>query len=525
MLSAAAIRGIVGCPQPDDMAPKTQQPLNPNPVTSPEVCIMTWNPNHLSTAELQSLDAAHHLAPFTDYREQRRRGARIISHAKGHCIYDTDGNEILDGMAGLWCVNVGYGRKELVEAASGQMEQLAYYNNFFKTSNRPATALAARLAEITPDGLNNAFFANSGSEANDTIIRMVRHFWALEGKPRKRVIIGRELGYHGSTVMAASMGGMSGMHKQAANEPGFAHIRPPYAFLHQGNQSADEFAATAASWLDEKIDELGADNVAAFIAEPVQGAGGVIIPPPGYFDHIQRICKKRDILFIADEVITGFGRTGHWFASQAMKLSPDMMTMAKGLTSGYVPMSAVMVGDRVARRLVDDGGEFAHGFTYSGHPVAAAVALANLDLIEREGLVERVRETTAPAFAEALGTIGAHPLVGEVRSLGLLAAIELVQDRNGPVLFADQGRVGGICRDHAIERGLMMRAVRDTMILSPPLTFTGGDIERAMGIIAASLDATMADLGDEIGGGAGAGAGAGTHAGADAKGKKGAVAS
>jgi len=452
-------------------------------------------PNDLSTKEWKQLDSAHHMAPFTDYGEQRKHGARIITHAEGHYIFDSDGNRILDGMAGLWCVNVGYGRSELVDAATRQMTVLPYYNNFFKTSNKPIIALSKRLAEITPDGLNNVFYANSGSEANDTIIRMVRHFWALEGHPEKRVIIGREYGYHGSIIMSASMGGMSGMHEQAAAEPDFDHIRPPYGFLHQGNQDEAQFAANAASWLEDKIIEIGADKVAAFVAEPVQGAGGVIVPPEGYFEHIQDICRRHDILFIADEVITGFGRTGYWFASQRMNLAPDMMTMAKGLTSGYVPMSAVMVGDRVAERLISDGGEFYHGFTYSGHPVAAAVALANLDLIEGEGLIERVRDDTGPYLGEALAPLADHPLVGEVRTYGMLAAIELVKSKEGPELFADVGTVGMMCRDHAVANGLMMRAVRDGMILSPPLTFTRDDIDATAAIAKTALDATAADLG------------------------------
>ena len=452
-------------------------------------------PNDLSTKEWKQLDSAHHMAPFTDYGEQRKHGARIITHAEGHYIFDSDGNRILDGMAGLWCVNVGYGRSELVDAATRQMTVLPYYNNFFKTSNKPIIALSKRLAEITPDGLNNVFYANSGSEANDTIIRMVRHFWALEGHPEKRVIIGREYGYHGSTIMSASMGGMSGMHEQAAAEPDFDHIRPPYGFLHQGNQDEAQFAANAASWLEDKIIEIGADKVAAFVAEPVQGAGGVIVPPEGYFEHIQDICRRHDILFIADEVITGFGRTGYWFASQRMNLSPDMMTMAKGLTSGYVPMSAVMVGDRVAERLISDGGEFYHGFTYSGHPVAAAVALANLDIIEGEGLIERVRDDTGSYLGEALAPLADHPLVGEVRTYGMLAAIELVKSKEGPELFADVGTVGMMCRDHAVANGLMMRAVRDGMILSPPLTFTRDDIDATVAIARTALDATAADLG------------------------------
>ncbi len=451
--------------------------------------------DEISTNEWQALDSAHHMAPFTDYGDLRQKGARIITHAEGHYIYDSDGNRILDGMAGLWCVNVGYGRPELVEAAATQMAKLPYYNNFFRTSNQPVAELSAKLAEITPDGLSNVFYANSGSEANDTIIRMVRHYWALEGKPEKRVIISREFGYHGSTIMSASLGGLKGMHDQAANEPGFAHIRPPYGFLHQGNQDEAEFAANAASWLEDKIIEIGASNVAAFVAEPIQGAGGVIVPPAGYFKHIQEICRRHDILFVADEVITGFGRTGQWFASQTMELEPDMMALAKGLTSGYVPMSAVMVGDRVANKLVADGGEFYHGFTYSGHPVAAAVALAKLELIEREDMITRVREDTGPYLAEALAPLAEHRIVGEIRTFGVLAAIELVKSKDGPEMFEDTGATGVICRDNAINRGLMMRAVRDAMILSPALTYSRADIDETVRIAAQALDATADQLG------------------------------
>ena len=449
-----------------------------------------------STSDWQSFEADYHLPPFSDYKSLHKEGTRIITRAEGHYIYDSEGHKILDGMAGLWCVNVGYGREELVEAATKQMRELPYYNAFFKTSHPAASQLSAKLAEITPEGLNHVFYANSGSEANDTIIRMVRHFWALECKPEKRVIIGRDYGYHGSTILAASMGGMVDMHRQAAHEPDFVHIKPPYGFLYKGNQSEEMFAKTASSWLEDKILEIGADKIAAFVAEPIQGAGGVIIPPKGYFEHIQAICKRHDILFIADEVITGFGRTGQWFASQTMDLRPDMMTLAKGLTSGYVPMSAVMVGDRVAASLIDKGGEFYHGFTYSGHPVAAAVALANLELIEKEGMIDKVREETGPYLGKAYQEAFAdHPLVGEVRSSGLLACIELVKDKNGNVMFDQMGATSTMVRDHAIASGLMVRAVRDGMILSPPLSFTKSDIDEAVEKLLGALDKTASQLG------------------------------
>ncbi len=444
--------------------------------------------------DLQLFEEQHHLPPFSDFKSLKKEGTRIITHADGHIIYDSDGNAILDAMAGLWCVNVGYGRDELVEAATQQMQKLPYYNSFFKTSNEPVAKLSAKLASIAPEHLNHVIYANSGSEANDTIIRLVRHYWSLKGQPCRRVIIGREYGYHGSTIMAASMGGMNAMHNQSANEADFEHIRPPYGFLYQGNQTESQFAESSARLLKEKIQEIGADKVAAFVAEPVQGAGGVIIPPEGYFEQIQKICKEFGILFIVDEVITGFGRTGNWFASQTMDLKPDLVTLAKGLTSGYMPMSAVLVSDKIANYLIDEGGEFYHGFTYSGHPVSAAVALANIELIEKEGLIGYVRDVTAPYLANVIQQLDSHPLVGETRSFGLLACVELVKHKSGPVLFDPVGEVGMKCRDHAIKNGLMVRAVRDGMILSPPLTFKKQDIEATLEKLQQALDATYSEL-------------------------------
>jgi putrescine aminotransferase len=446
------------------------------------------------TESLRQLDAAHHLHPFTDTKALAVEGTRVIVKAEGCWLIDSDGNRILDAMAGLWCVNVGYGRERLVEAAARQMRELPYYNTFFKSATPPSIELAAKLAEVTPDGLNHAFFANSGSEANDTIIRMVRHFWALRGQPDKRVIIGREFGYHGSTVLTTAVGGLAAMHGQAGMLPDFAHIRPPYVYRDRGNMSVAEFGRAAALALEEKITELGAGRVGAFIAEPIQGAGGVIIPPETYFPEIQRICREHDVLLIADEVICGFGRTGRWFASELLGIDPDLMTLAKGLSSGYQPISAVMVGDRVARTLIDDGGEFFHGFTYSGHPVACAVALENIAIIEEEGLVERAGSDIGPYLQERMRTLLDHPLVGEVRGVGMIGCVELVRDKEGPTFFEPIGRVGVVCRDHCIRRGLMMRAVRDGMIFSPPLTLSREEADFMVSTLRAALDTTGAEV-------------------------------
>jgi len=448
-----------------------------------------------STGEWRALDSAHNLHPFTDYKALAEEGSRIITRADGCSLWDSDGTEILDGMAGLWCVNVGYGRTELVDAAARQMTALPYYNQFFKTSTPPAIELARKLAELTPPGLEHVFFANSGSEANDTIVRMVRQYWALEGQPDRRVIIGRQNGYHGSTVAALSMGGMSAMHKQGGPPlPDFHHIREPHQFKYAPEKNPEDFAREAAGWLEEAIQAIGPERVAAFIGEPVQGAGGLIVPPPGYWDEIQRICTRHGILLIADEVITGFGRTGNWFGSQTFGIRPDIMTLAKGLSSGYLPIAAVMVGGRVADTLIGKGGEFIHGFTYSGHPTSCAVALETISIMEREGLVERVREDTGPYLMERLGTLRDHPLVGEVRGAGLMAAVEMIRDKETHTFFSPVGKVGTRCRDYCFNANVIIRAVADTMIMSPPLVITRDQIDLMVETLARALDQTQRDL-------------------------------
>ncbi|WP_029014307.1 aspartate aminotransferase family protein [Niveispirillum irakense] len=450
------------------------------------------------TAELKRLSGAHHWHPFTDHKELAALGGpRIITHAEGVWLTDSAGHRILDAMSGLWCVNVGYGRRELAEAAFSQLNDLSFYHGFFKTTTEPTVRLASKLAELTPPGLSRAFFANSGSEANDTIIRMARHYWALKGKPGKRFIIGREHGYHGSTMAAISLNGMKVMHEQGGLPlPGFAHVMTPYPFEGQGEMSAEAFGRLAARAVEEKILELGPENVAAFIGEPIQGAGGVIIPPESYWPEINRICREHDILLIADEVICGFGRLGHWFGSHRYGITPDFMTLAKGITSGYVPLSAVMVGDRVAETLIEEGGEFYHGFTYSGHPVACAVALANLELIEREGLVARVRDDIGPYLLSRLRTLLAdHPIVGEIRGEGMIGAIEIVKDRRTRERFSGNGKAALIARDHCFQNDLIMRGVRESLVFAPAFTLTHDEADELARRAKQALDLTARDLG------------------------------
>ena len=304
---------------------------------------------HLDTRTLQQLDAAHHLHPFNDNAALAQKGTRILTRGEGAYVWDAEGNQLLDAFAGLWCVNLGYGRKELGEAASKQMTQLAYYNSFFQCTTEPTILLAAKLAELTPGDLNHAFFTNSGSEANDTILRLVRHFWAVQDQPQKNIFIGRHNGYHGTTMAGASLGGMAGMHKQGGLPiPDIHHIDPPFWFADGGDMDPDEYGLVAARRLEAKILELGPERVAAFIGEPIMGAIGVYIPPKTYWPEIERICRKYDVLLVADEVICGFGRTGEWFAADYFGFMPDVMTLAKGITSGYIPLGAAMFNDRVA---------------------------------------------------------------------------------------------------------------------------------------------------------------------------------
>ena len=433
--------------------------------------------NHLPTKELQALDAAHHMHPFTDGGELADKGARIITRADGVYLHDSEGNEILDGMAGLWCVNIGYGRAELADVAAQQMKQLCYYNTFFQTTHVPAIALAQKIAELAPDKLNHIFFASSGSEANDTNIRLVRTYWAIKGKPEKKIIISRKNAYHGSSVGSGSLGGMTPMHEQGGLPiPDIIHINQPNWWAEGGDKSPEEFGIATAKELEEVIMGQGENRIAAFIAEPIQGAGGVIIPPDTYWPEIQRICDKYEILLIADEVICGFGRTGNWFGSQTMGIKPHIMTIAKGLSSGYQPIGGSIVCDEVAE--VIGSGEFNHGYTYSGHPVASAVALENIRLLEEENILDYVRKVAAPALKEMWHNLGDHPLVGETTIVGMMASLALTPNKESRAKFAmEAGTAGFTCRERCFANNLIMRHVYDRMVISPPLVITPEEIK------------------------------------------------
>lgn len=449
----------------------------------------------IDTTQLQTLDRAHYLHPFTDFKELGEKGTRLITRAEDAYIFDEQNNPILDGMSGLWCCNLGYSRKEIAEAVSRQLNELPYYNSFFQCAHTPAIELAKELASIAPVHMNNVFYTSSGSEANDTVVRMVQRYWDLKGQPERKTIISRHNGYHGSTIAGASLGGMGFMHKQFTQLPNIEHIAQPYWFAEGGDMDKAEFGLQTARALEEKIQELGANKVAAFIAEPIQGAGGVIVPSETYWPEIQRICDQYDILLITDEVICGFGRTGEWFGADYFNVKPDLMPFAKAVTNGYQPLGGVMVGDRVANVLKTGEGEFAHGYTYSGHPAACAAALATIKILKEEKILERVKNETGPYLQKRWAELAEHPIVGETRGVGFVAALELVKDKNTRERYDSDATAGATCRDACIANGLVMRAVGDAMIIAPPLILSIEQIDELIDKAKRALDQTAETLG------------------------------
>ncbi len=451
--------------------------------------------NPLDTATLRQLDQAHHLHPFTDFADYASHGGRIYSRAEHVYIYDSDGNQIQDGMSGLWCCNLGYSQDSIKAAIASQLDQLPFYNNFFKCSNQPAVELAARLTAAAPARFDHVFFTNSGSEANDTQIKLVHRYFDLLDKPNKKQIISRRNAYHGSTIAAGSLGGMSAMHAQTMGLNYVHHINQPHWFELGGDLSPDDFGIQVARELERKIDELGEDNVAAFIAEPIQGAGGVIVPPDSYWPEVKRILAERDILFISDEVICGFGRTGRWFGFETYDTEPDLVTFAKAVTNGYIPLGGSLVSNKLTDVLLSGGGEFAHGLTYSGHPAACAAGLATLDVYAKTGIAEQAANTLAPYFAEQLAALIDHPIVGQVRTQGLVAAVELVRDKHSRERLAPASAGAVFCRDSAIASGLMVRQTGDAMIMAPPFVTTQAEIDQLMTKLVAALDQTAKHFG------------------------------
>ena len=450
---------------------------------------------NINTEKLRLLDQSHHLHPFTDFQEYSQQGGRIISRAEHIYIFDSDGHQILDAMSGLWCCSLGYSQKSITKAVTEQLQQLPYYNNFFKCSNQPAVELAKALVDVTPAQFNHVFFTNSGSEANDTNIRLLHRYYDLLGKPEKKQIISRKNAYHGSTIAASSLGGMGYMHKQHLGLNYVHHINQPHWFELGGDEDRNDFGLRIARELETKIDEIGEDKVAAFIAEPVQGAGGVIVPPDSYWPEIQRICDERDILLIADEVICGFGRTGSWFGSETYNIKPDLITFANAVTNGYLPLGGVMVGSKVADVLLGHEGDFNHGLTYSGHPASCAAGLETLRIMRESDILDNAKNQIGPYFQDRLQQLVDHPIVGEVRGKGMFAAIELVRNKNSRDRLAPEAGGAIFCRDNCVADGLMMRATGDAMITAPPLICSKAEIDILVDKFVRALDKTAAHFG------------------------------
>ncbi|RLA02768.1 MAG: aspartate aminotransferase family protein [Gammaproteobacteria bacterium] len=443
-----------------------------------------------NTSQLQELDKAHHMHPFTNYKSYRKTGGRIVSRAEHIYIYDSEGNKILDGMSGLWCCNLGYSQPKIIEAAMEQFHKLPYYNNFFNCSNEPAVEMAKSLVDITPEQFNQVFFTNSGSEANDTNIKLVHRYFDLLGKPEKKHIISRNNAYHGSTIAASSLGGMNYMHEQFVGLDYVHHIGQPYWYQDGGDLTPDEFGIKVARELEQKIDEIGEHKVAAFIAEPIQGAGGVIVPPDTYWPEIQRICNERDILLISDEVICGFGRTGNWFGCETYDYKPDLMTFAKGVTNGFQPLGGVMVSDKVSDVINADEGAFAHGLTYSGHPIACATGVATIKILKEQQLIENLYSNIGDYMEQRWRQLGDHPIVGEARVKGMVASLELVKDKSSRERLAPEDEGAVFCRDVAIDNGVIVRAVDNALISAPPIICSKEEIDILVDTLLLALDTT-----------------------------------
>lgn len=427
------------------------------------------------------MDKDHFMHPWTFFDSFREDGSLVIKSAEGCYVHDADGKRYFDGLAGLWCVNIGYGREEMVEAIADQVRALPFFNPFVDTTNEPASVLAAKLAELAPGHLNHVFYSGGGSTANDTAYRLIQFYQHCRGKPEKRHIISRRESYHGSTYLAASISGKAGdkVSEFRFIEDGFHHISCPDLYRRPKGMSVDAFGDYLVKEFEDKVLEIGADKVAAFFAEPIMGSGGVMMAPDGYLKRIHALCKKYDILFVADEVVTAFGRVGHWFASEAVfDVTPDIISCAKGITSGYIPLGATIFSDEIYETISAPGQDrcFPHGFTYSGHPVACAAALKNIDIIERESLCQHVREV-GPYLNSELKTLLDLEIVGDVRGMGFMSCIENVADKATGTLFPDEVNIAKRIADACETAGLIVRPVGHLNIISPPLIMTREEVD------------------------------------------------
>lgn len=447
----------------------------------------------LSATALRSLDQAHHIHPFTHHHAMHESGTHLIQSGEGCFLVDSEDRRLLDGLAGLWCVNVGYNCAAIVKAVSEQMERLPYYPSFFNSTTEPPIRVAEFLARHAPARLNRVVFSNSGSEANETALKAIRSYHRLRGNPGKTKILTRTFAYHGVTLATASMTGLPSCSDPFGlpMEP-FIHVPGPYAWGADREGDPEAYGRWCLEETARIIAREGAETIAAFFAEPIQGAGGVIVPPEGYLRELRELCRENGILFVADEVITAFGRLGDWFASNLWDLDPDLLTVAKGLTSGYLPLGGTLIADEVVEVLYG-GGYFAHGFTYSGHPSCCAAALANLEVIESLGLIQKVRDETGPYFQKKLRELTAHPAVGEARGFQLIGALELLPP-GGKAALSPAHPLGQRAADLIRAEGSIVRGIRDLIAVSPPLIIEKAEIDQLFTSIARGLDRLLSEF-------------------------------
>ena len=443
-------------------------------------------------------DLDHCIHPWTDFSDWPRTGSTIMVRGEGACVWNAEGEKFIDGIGGLWFANVGFGRQELIDAATRQLGMLPQFSYFTDIGNPPATELAAKLAELAPGDLNRVFYSTGGSVANDTAVRIAHFYWSAVGKPSKRLVISRRYAYHGSTYLAAALSG------KASDKTGFQfpdglvhHVSEANCYrMPDGIDDEASYCDFLADEFERKVAELGAENVACFFAEPIMGAGGVLVAPAGYHRRMKEVCEAHHILYVSDEVVTAFGRLGHFFASKdRFDVMPDMIVTAKGITSGYMPLAATLVSDRIFDAIAHrpDGALLTHGFTYSGHAVACAVAIANIDVMEREDLCGRVR-STGPWFEERLKTLGDLPIVGDVRGSHFMLCVESVRDRTSKEPFGDDIEIGKRIARNAQARGLIVRPIGNLNVLSPALTLSREEIDRIVAILRSAIEDTMAEL-------------------------------
>ena len=443
-------------------------------------------------------DRDHNIHPWTDFATFKDEGSEIMAEAEGVYVYNAKGDRYIDGIGGLWCVNIGYGRDEMAQAIADQVRSIPYYSTFTHLTTPPAAELAAKLATLTPATINHVFYGTGGSMANDTAIRIIHFYFNRLGKPNKKKIISRDDAYHGSTYLAMTMTGVKSNHVGFDLAPDLVHHIPvPHPYRRPDGMSVEEFCDEKVADLENKILDLGPENVACFIAEPIMGGGGVIVPPPGYHARTKAVCEKYEVLYISDEVVTGFGRIGHFFASEPVfDLTPDVITSAKGLTSGYIPHSATLFSDRIYDVISvpqAEGALFTHGFTYAGHPVSCAAALKNIEIMEREDLCGHVREI-GPYFEARLQELLQLPLIGDVRGKQFMLCVEAVKNKETREVFEPDARIGARITRHCQTRGLLVRPLGHMNVLSPPLTLTRDQVDQLVDILRESIIATQNDL-------------------------------